>query len=217
MEKKAVPWIQPLIASLEKSTQGIVILRILSAASVSNFVENFPDALAFDIIVFADQPSFRREFESKYRTKWDLSEPTKKLLIVLNQEKTTMPYDIETKGETVEFSLENVFHKIDSSVMAEVSSDLYTKTFEINQSLQDQPGRLSAEQTIEYLCRSIWGFDPLTVNSFEHLVSLLIDIHLLESKMPAAIIDHIVNQFAKRTPDGIDLRSWLVDGHSFFE
>ena len=208
-------WLEPLFESLKNSKKNIALVVDRNSVVTPTALADTADYLGSSIVHFGDYPLFRFQYESDYRDKWDRGESTKRLLILANEERSVIPYDIEIKSHVIEFSLDSVFKKLDIIVLACLSPDLYPKAFEIEQSLKKQTGRLSKEQTIDYLCRFVWGFDPLIVTSIEKLVSLMVDIVLSEKEIPDVVADYMVKQYIKLVPGGVDFRSWIRDRNSF--
>jgi len=208
-------WLGPLIRNLQNSKKNIALVVDLGSVVTHSALADAADNLGYSIVALDDYPSFRIQYESEYRNKWDRDESTEKLLILANENRSIIPYDIEFKSHVIEFNLDSIFKKLDIAVLEEVSPVFYPKAYDVEHSIQEQSGRLSKEQTIDSLCRFVWGFDPLAVTSIEMLISLMIDIFLSENKMPDVIADHIVNQYTKMIPDGVDFRSWFIDQNSF--
>ncbi len=115
----------------------------------------------------------------------------------------------------IEFTLDNIFKKLDIAVLEEISPVFYPKAYDVERSFEEHSGRLSKKQAIDYLYRFVFGFDPFAVTSIEMLISLMVDIFLFDNKMPDIITDHKVNQYTIMIPDGVDFRSWFGSQNSF--
>ncbi len=208
-------WLGPLIRNLQDSKKNIALVIDRSSVVTHSALEDAADNLGYSIVALDNYQSFRIQYESEYRNKWDRGESTEKLLILAAENRSVIPYDIEFKSHVIEFTLDSIFKKLNIAVLEEISPVFYPKAYDVERSLEEQSGRLSKKQTIDYLCRFVWGFDPLAVTSIEMLISLMVDIFLSENKMPDIITDHIVNQYTKMIPDGVDFRSWFGSQNSF--
>ncbi len=210
-------WFQPILDGINKSKKKVTLIvdkdGIISLTHLGPAIADFD----YGIILFDNSLIFRQQYESKYRDKWDTGEKTQKLVILAKTTEAKIPYDIECNGDIIHFSLQDVFKKLDTDVLREFSSDFYTRAFDIEHSLEEQTAILTKDQTIEYICRYVWGFDPMTISDLEKLISVLIDLHLSVNEVPDIITEHLILCCSDKVPAEIDIKSLIKAKTRFFE
>jgi hypothetical protein len=146
----------------------------------------------FDVVRFENPMAFRYVYESRYRAHWDQGE-TAWLVVVLQAGSgslSELPYDLLQTGRQLTFSLGDIFPDLSYQVVAGLDRDDLSPLYEAY--VQEQPGVLGTNATVDFVLRRVFLILPETVTAPEDLLRVLLRKHYRRQRIPEPIEQRLV-------------------------
>ena len=121
--------------------------------------------LGFEFMTYSDPIVFRYEYESKYRTKWDVGQNggERVLLKIASPDLGSLPYDISLAGDKVILGLGRIFPELSYPILEELSPEHLDKLFQTCH--EAKPDRMGDNETCDFILRHVF---QISQNSLMH-------------------------------------------------
>lgn len=146
----------------------------------------------FSIIQFEGPVSFRFDYESRFRAKWDAGEKPE-LVVVFKpgeHEFETLPPDVLAKAERRSFTLKDIFPKLSYTVVSQLETIYFDQLYRAQQQYASQFH--DDAQTRGFVLRHVFGIEPTVIKSIPDLLRMLCQRHYTKASMPPLLDDHLV-------------------------
>jgi len=160
-------------------------------------------AKGFAIVQFEDSISFRFDYESRFRAKWDAGEKSE-LVVVFKPgeyEFDTLPADVLANAQRLSFSLKEIFPKLSFDVVSQVETVHYDALFRAQQQYASSP--LDEAQTLGFVLRQVFKIEPALINSLPDLLEMLCERHYRKLSIPAMLDEYLIAAL-RQIPDFSD-------------
>lgn len=152
----------------------------------------------FSLVQFEDSISFRFDYETRFRPRWDAGE-TVEIAIVFapgEREFETLPADVLNGAHRLSFTLQDVFPKLSYSVV----SRLETVHFDPLYRAQDQyaTSTLGDVMTRDFILQHVFQIVPSIVTKESDLLRMLCDKHYTNTALPEALDEHLITVLRMR-------------------
>lgn len=149
-------------------------------------------ARGFTIVQFEDSVSFRFDYESRFRAKWDAGQEAE-LVVVFKpgeQEFETLPADVLANAQRFSFSLKDIFPRLSYEVVAQLETVYFDALFRAQQQYASQIH--DAAQTQGFVLRHVFGIEPTVIKSIPDLLRMLCQRHYAKASIPPQLDRHLV-------------------------
>lgn len=149
--------------------------------------------LGFEFMTYSDPIVFRYEYESKYRTKWDVGQNggERVLLKIASPDLGSLPYDISLAGDKVILGLGRIFPELSYPILEELSPEHLDKLFQTCH--EAKPDRMGDNETCDFILRHVFQISPELINAPEDLLKTLLAIHFDKQELPPAINNRLIS------------------------
>ena len=157
-------------------------------------------ANGFAIVQFEDSISFRFDYESRFRSKWDAGEKSE-LVVVFKPgeyEFDTLPADVLANAQRLSFTLKEIFPKLSFDVVSHLETVYYDALFRAQQ--QDAKSPMDEAQTLGFVLRHVFQIEPAVIKSLPDLLEMLCERHYRKLSIPAMLDDYLVAAL-RQNPD----------------
>jgi hypothetical protein len=164
-------------------------------------------AKGFSILQFEDSVSFRFDYESRFRSKWDAGEKFE-LAVVFKPgeyEFDTLPADVTASAQRLSFTLKEIFPKLSFDVVSQLETVYFDALFVAHQKCASSP--LDAEQTRGFVLRHVFQIEPAVIKSWPDLLKTLCDRHYRKLSVPAMLDDYLVSALRQNS----DFQDWPLE------
>lgn len=146
----------------------------------------------FEILHFVDNVSFRFEYETGFRSKWDKMQKTDLVVILRSHESDlyNLPYDLLQAGRKISFSAAGIFPNLNYRVITSLPRVYFNELLKAV-SLSD-PGNLGENATKEFILRNVFRLVPEVINSETELLRVLIRRHYQDLQVPPLLDDRFL-------------------------
>ena len=172
---------------------------------------------AFELIPFEDPIAFRYAYESRFRSRWKLSEQTN-LVVVMHSAAINLnrlPYDLLQAGRKLSFSLDVIFPKLSYPIVAALDPSALDSLYDAQK--QHDPGVLGDNATKEFVLRHAFDIAPELIKEPSDLLRVLLRRHYREQRIPSLLNERLV-QLLRQYPLFNDwpLERVVPDRQAFF-
>ena len=164
-------------------------------------------AKGFAIVQFEDSISFRFDYESRFRTKWDAGDKTELVVVFKpgDNEFNTLPADVLAKAQCVSVSLKDIFPKLSFDVVSHLESVYYDALYRAQQ--QEAKSPMDEAQTLGFVLRHVFQIEPAVIKSLPDLLKMLCERHYRKLSIPAMLDKYLIAALRKNA----DFRDWPLE------
>ena len=152
----------------------------------------------FSLVQFEDSISFRFDYETRFRPRWDAGEALEIAIVFKpgNLDFETLPADVLTGARRLSFTLQDVFPKLSYSVV----SQMETIHFDALYRAQDQyaANTLGDAMTRDFILQHVFQIVPSIVNKESDLLRMLCHKHYTKTALPETLDQHLVAVLRQR-------------------
>jgi hypothetical protein len=150
------------------------------------------EAKGFSIVQFEDSISFRFDYESRFRSKWDAGS-AEELVVVFKPEQRdfeTLPADVLANADRLSFTLKDIFPKLSYTVVSQLETVYFDALFQAQQQHATQPH--DEAQTRGFVLRQVFGIEPTVIRSVPDLLRMLCQRHYNKTIIPGMLEAHLI-------------------------
>jgi len=149
-------------------------------------------ASGFLIIQFEDSVSFRYDYESRFRSKWDGGGDAELAVVFKPGEREfeTLPADVLAGAHRLAFTLKDIFPKLSYAVVSQIETLYFDALYRAQQQHASQPQ--DEAQTRGFVLRHVFGIEPTVIKSVSDLLRMLCQRHYNKVTIPAMLDAHLV-------------------------
>jgi len=157
-------------------------------------------AKGFAIVQFEDSVSFRFDYESRFRAKWDAGQEAE-LVIVFKPgelEFETLPADALAGAHRLSFSVKDIFPRLSYDVVTHLETVYYDALHRAQQQNASSP--LDDDQTLGFILRHVFQIEPAVIKTLPDLLKMLCERHYRKLSIPRLLDEHLISALRKN-PD----------------
>jgi len=164
-------------------------------------------AKGFSILQFEDSISFRFDYESRFRSKWDAGEKVELVVVFEPAEQgfETLPVDVLANAQRLSFTLKDIFPKLSYSVISQLETVYFDPLFSAQQQYVSQAH--DDAQTRGFVLRHVFGIEPSVIKNAADLLRLLFQRHYKKLHLPAMLDEYLVSSLRQIR----DFQNWPLD------
>jgi hypothetical protein len=149
-------------------------------------------AKGFEIVQFEDSVSFRFDYESRFRSKWDGCEESELVVVFKPGECDfeTLPADVLENAHRLSFTLKEIFPRLSYDVVSELETVYYETLYPAQQQYATAP--LDETQTLGFLLRHVFQIEPAVIKSLPDLLKMLCERHYRKLSIPALVDNYLI-------------------------
>jgi hypothetical protein len=149
-------------------------------------------ANGFSIVQFEDSISFRYDYESRFRSKWDAGGDAELVVVFKPGEREfeTLPADVLANAQRLAFTLKDIFPKLSYAVVSQLETLYFDALYRAQQQHASQPH--DEAQTRGFVLRHVFGIEPTVIKSVPDLLRMLLQRHYSRTTIPPMLDDHLV-------------------------
>jgi hypothetical protein len=153
----------------------------------------------FSLLQFEDSISFRFDYETRFRPRWDGGEHVELAVVFKPRECEfeTLPADVLVQAQRRSFTLKDIFPKLSYGIV----SQLETVHFDALHSAQAQyaANPLGDVLTKDFVLQHVFGIVPSIVTKESDLLWTLFQKHYSKINVPKVLDDHLVSVLRQRS------------------
>jgi len=164
-------------------------------------------AKGFAIVQFEDSISFRFDYESRFRTKWDAGDKTELVVVFKpgDNEFNTLPADVLANAQCLSVSLKDIFPKLSFDVVSHLETIYYDALYRAQQQYASSPQ--DETQTLGFVLRHVFQIEPAVIKSLPDLLKMLCERHYRKLSIPAMLDEYLIAAL-RQNPD---FRDWPLE------
>jgi len=146
----------------------------------------------FAIVQFEDSVSFRFDYESRFRSKWDAGEKSE-LVVVFKPgeyEFDTLPADVLANAHCLSFTIKEIFPKLSYAVVSQLETIYYDALYRAQQ--QYATSSQDEAQTLGFVLRHVFQIEPAVIKTIPDLLKMLCERHYRKMIIPALLDEYLV-------------------------
>lgn len=149
-------------------------------------------AKGFSIVQFEDSISFRYDYESGFRSKWDAGGDAELVVVFKPEEREfeTLPADVLANAQRLAFTLKDIFPKLSYAVVSQLETLYFDALYRAQQQHASQPH--DEAQTRGFVLRHVFGIEPTVIKSVPDLLRMLCQRHYNKATVPPMLDAHLV-------------------------
>lgn len=172
----------------------------------------------FAIVQFEDSVSFRFDYESLFRSKWDAGENSE-LVVVFKPgeyEFDTLPADVLANANRLSFTLKDIFPHLSYIVISQLETIYFEALYCAQQHYATTP--MDERQTLGFVLRHVFQIEPAVIKSLPDLLKMLCERHYRKLGIPVLLDEYLIAAL-RQNPD---FQKWPLDtivpnGAAFWE
>ena len=164
-------------------------------------------AKGFAIVQFEESVSFRFDYESRFRSKWDAGDESE-LVVVFKPgeyEFDTLPADALANAQRLSFTLKDIFPKLSYVVVSQLETVYFDALYRAQQQYATSPQDES--QTLGFVLRHVFQIEPAVIKSLPDLLKMLCERHYRKLSIPALLDEYLVAAL-RQNPN---FQGWPID------
>ncbi len=157
-------------------------------------------AKGFAIVQFEESVSFRFDYESQFRSKWDVGEKSE-LVVVFKPgeyEFNTLPADVLANAQRLSFTLKDIFPRLSYVVVSQLETIYYDALYRAQQ--QYATASQDETQTLGFVLRHVFQIEPAVINSLPDLLKMLCERHYRKMSIPPLLAEYLITAL-RQNPD----------------
>jgi hypothetical protein len=200
-------WREKIVRRLVPNTARVTAVSDADGLLRDPGVFQSVEAKGFAVVQFEDSISFRFDYESRFRSKWDAGEKSE-LVVVFKPgeyEFDTLPADVLANAQRLSFTLKEIFPKLSFDVVFQLETVYYDALYRAQQQYatcsQDQV------QTLGFVLRHVFQIEPAVIKSLPDLLKMLCERHYRKLSIPAMLDKYLVAAL-RQNPD---FKDWPLE------
>lgn len=152
----------------------------------------------FEVVQLEDEVQFRFVYESRFRARWDRGEMAEMIVDVRGsgQASAALPYDILSKGRTVELSLAGLFPQLSCPVVASLDRADFDALYQAV--VQFRPDPLGENATKDFVLRHVFEIAPELIKTPVELLRVLLRRHYRTQRIPDLVERRLIEVLRTR-------------------
>jgi len=202
-----VSWQTEIINEFPTEPLQITVVADPDGLLTDEKVQKAVNKSGYEIIVFDDPVKFRLDFEIRFRSLFDKGDPggVTPVIKTASANLNHLPYDLASMARKLTFSLGRIFPNLDHRVVSILAKPTLDKLFEVQS--RENPDSLGEKSTKDFILKHCYKIIPEILTSPADLLSLLIKFHTAKQRMPAPLIERLVESLRE---DGLFLE-WPLE------
>jgi hypothetical protein len=150
-------------------------------------------AKGFAVLQFEDSVSFRFDYESRFRSKWDAGENSE-LVVVFKPgeyEFDTLPADVLAKAQRLSFTIKEIFPRLSYDVVSQLETIYFDPLFRAHQQYASQVH--DTAQTQGFILRHVFRIEPAVIKNIPDLLRMLCQRHYSKASIPPQLDTYLVD------------------------
>ena len=154
----------------------------------------------FIVVFFEDSLSFRVEYETRIRRRWDAGEKVEAVVSFEPGEHDfeTLPVDVLARARQVRLHLKDVFPRLSYDVIRQLEPSFYELLYAAYETAAVQP--LGEAMTKDFVLRHLFAVDGNLIASEASLLSFLCRLHYAQLVLPEVLVLHLERTLQPRFP-----------------
>lgn len=153
----------------------------------------------FTVLTYQDEVTFRLEFETRFRTRWDDGAPGETPAVLLHysgESLDDLPWDVTHAAVLHRLSLAELFPDLELSVVRAMPVELLSRLFD--RYLLQRPGGLGANATADFILLNVFKIADVMIETDADLLKLLLDTHFCRVELPRVLVMRLAAQLSVR-------------------
>jgi hypothetical protein len=152
----------------------------------------------FSLLQFEDSISFRFDYETRFRPRWDAGESIEIVVVFKPGERDfeMLPADVLAQARRLSFTLKDVFPKLSYGVVSQLETVHFEALYLAQMQYADNA--LGDALTKEFILQHVFQIVPSLVTKDSDLLRLLCQKHCKETALPEALDLHLVRVLRQR-------------------
>lgn len=161
----------------------------------------------FSIVQFEDSVSFRYDYETRFRSKWDAGGDAELVVVFKPGEREfeTLPADVLANAQRLAFTLKDIFPKLSYAVVSQLETLHFDALYRAQHQHASQPH--DEAQTRGFVLRHVFGIEPTVIKSVPDLLRMLCQRHYNKATVPPLLDAHLVAALR----DNSNFASWPLE------
>jgi hypothetical protein len=161
----------------------------------------------FALVQFEDSISFRFDYETRYRPRWDAGDAVEIAIVFKPGEREfeTLPADVLTGTRRLSFTLKDVFPKLSYSVVSQLETVHFDALYRAQ--AQYAANALGEALTRDFILQHVFQIVPSIVTKESDLLRMLCQKHYTKTTVPEVLDQYLVTVLRQRTA----FQAWPLD------
>lgn len=193
-------WREQIVRRLVPNTARVTAMSDADGLLRDPGVVQAIQAKGFAIVQFEESVSFRFDYESRFRSKWDAGDKSE-LVVVFKPgeyEFDTLPADVLANAQRLAFTLKDIFPKLSYVVVSQLETIYFDALYRAQQQYATSPQDES--QTLGFVLRHVFQIEPAVIKSLPDLLKMLCERHYRKLSIPALLDEYLVAAL-RQNPD----------------
>jgi len=181
-------------------------LNPVTAVSDSDGILREPGLLAaleakgFAVMFFDGVLSFRLDYETRFRSRWDAGEAIELVVAFVPGEHdfATLPFDVLARARRVTLTLQDLFPRLTYDVVRQLEPSLYDALYRAQGEHAAQ--NLGDKLSKEFILRHLFEVDPALITKEPQLLTFLCRLHYRRLAVPEILLAHLDAVLGRRFP-----------------
>ena len=147
----------------------------------------------FSLVQFEDSVSFRFDYETRFRPRWEAGEPTELVVVFkpVEHDFETLPADVLAQARRLSFTLKDVFPKLSYGVVSQLETVYFDALYRAQE--QYAASAFGDALTRDFILQHVFQIVPNLVTKDSDLLKLLCQKHYTKMAVPEALDQHLIN------------------------
>lgn len=153
----------------------------------------------FTVLTYLDEVTFRMEFETRFRSRWDDGHSGGTAAVLLHysgESLDDLPWDLTHAAAVHRLSLAELFPDLELSVVRAMPAEMLGGLFE--RCHLQRPGGLGANATADFILLNVFKIADVLIETDADLLRLLLDIHFRRVELPRVLVMRLASQLSVR-------------------
>ena len=152
----------------------------------------------FLLIQFSDPITFRYDFETRIRNKWDTGDPIELVVFFAlgNEGFNELPADILNGASRLSFNLAELFNLLSYEVVTQLESIYFESLFDAQSALEART-RLDEKQTLGFILRHVFQTEPAVLKDVPDLLRVLCERHYGKISLPRVLDQYFISELRR--------------------
>ena len=152
----------------------------------------------FSVVQFEDSISFRYDYETRFRARWNAGE-TVEMIVVFKPgelEFETLPADVLVRAHRLSFTLRDVFPRLSYGVVSQLETVHFEALFRAQTQYASHP--LGEELTKDFVLQHVFSIVPSIITKESDLLRMLCQKHYGKVAVPEILESYLVSALSQR-------------------
>ena len=152
----------------------------------------------FSVVQFEDSISFRYDYETRFRPRWDAGEPVEMVVVFKpgELEFETLPADVLARAHQLSFTLRDVFPRLSYGVVSQLETVYFEALFRAQTQYASHP--LGEELTKDFVLQHVFSIVPSIITKESDLLRMLCQKHYGKVAVPEILETYLVSVLSHR-------------------